>query len=132
MPRRQLLPHERLRVYRVQNVAMRCLCTIMRELPPEQDQVNQWLGHGTMNMGIKMIRGFHQWRRAEARAAFKDARRGAELCESVLLGLHQHNIGRELQRQRGLQLLKQVLAGLDEIIARVDAGMCKRDVFRGV
>lgn len=118
MGRRSPFSYERLEVYRTAMEFTHVCSKLEDSLPGRKAEVRDMLARESTNLLMKIARGSAETRR-QAFHTFRQARRSAEQCQSILEGLRMTGIGSQPHATAGIELLERVESGLTEIIAEI-------------
>src|SRR5262245_61627408 len=115
MGKRSPFSYERLEVYRTALEFAHVCSRLEDSLPRRRADLRDLLARESTNLIMKIARGSAEARQA-AFQSFRQARRSAERCRSVLDGLRITLIGHQACVTAGIELLERIDAGLDELI----------------
>jgi hypothetical protein len=106
---------DRLEVYRTAMEFTHVCSKLEDSLPARKADVRDMLARESTNVLLKIARGAAETRR-QAYHTFRQSRRSAEQCHSILDGLRMTGIGSQPHVTAGIELLERVESGLTEII----------------
>jgi len=128
--RRYVSRFQRLKTYDAARRFSRIICRLEKSIPDEMADVREMLLRHLFMIATKIARGTYEISRADARSTFRISSRSAETCESLIQRLQLAGIGQPNDLTEALEAVAEVQAGLKEILARIDAGLAQREVFR--
>ena len=122
-------PFKKLKVYQKAAEWSYRVDTIAEALPSTQGDLLDILRKHSFRVPLEIVRGAGRPPRRQALHHFRNARRSAETCESVLLGLCQAGSGSKEIEAAALES-GELRVTLDEIAAAIRSGLSAPDVFR--
>ncbi|MGH7459621.1 MAG: hypothetical protein ACREMA_01160 [Longimicrobiales bacterium] len=115
MGKRSPFSFDRLEVYRTAMEFTHVCSKLEDSLPGRKADVRDMLARESTNVLLKIARGSAETRR-QAFHTFRQSRRSAEQCHSILDGLRMTEIGSQPHVTAGIELLERVETGLTELI----------------